>query len=89
MFRTDINVKSHLTTERLNTDTEQKTDTKPTVTSLPQENAVGMNVFHSKYGNGIITDQASSLITVSFTDKTLKFEYPKAFTRKFLKPVAN
>ena len=54
---------------------------------IPLENVTGQHVIHAKYGNGVITEQAGNTITVQFADRTAKFEYPSAFTKKFLKPV--
>ena len=54
-----------------------------------QESVIGQNVVHAKYGSGLITSQSSNTVTVQFSEKEVKFEYPKAFTNKFLKPVDN
>ena len=51
----------------------------------PIENVTGLHVIHAKYGPGVITEQTASTITVRFSDRAAKFEYPGAFTRKFLK----
>ena len=53
----------------------------------PQDNVIGLHVVHAKYGSGVITSQSAATVTVQFSEKELKFEYPKAFTNKFLKRI--
>ncbi len=57
--------------------------------ATPVENITGLHVIHVKYGPGVITEQSANTITVRFSDRAAKFEYPGAFTGKFLKLAAS
>lgn len=47
-------------------------------------NINGIKVFHKKFGNGNISSQNNSILTVKFKDGERKFQYPKIFTDGFL-----
>ncbi len=64
----------------------QESHTESVEAAEPQKSVIGQRVVHAKYGSGVITSQSSTAVTVLFSEKTVKFEYPKAFTNKFLKP---
>lgn len=71
-----------------NTPEATKTPEQPKQADMavtPTEKVTGLHVIHAKFGPGVITEQTASTITVQFSDRAAKFEYPGAFTRKYLK----
>lgn len=47
-------------------------------------NIVKKNVFHKKYGTGIITAFDAGNLTVEFSERTARFKFPDAFIQGFL-----